>query len=989
MSSAPTTAGTDRLLHGSPERTTFVRIDEATGEQHACKVFVSGSMADAEHEMAMGRLCAGAGVVRYLRHDTDATTSRPCVITAFETGTDLDRLVANHGALSAARACELLAPIADALARMHALQTAEAPLGVCHGDVKPKNLLHTETTTLLLDFEHARPIDSTAASRRSTGEPFTGGTRAFAPPEAALGVRPDGAFDVYGLGATLRWLTSGGGAADLPQHPDFLALVAATCNPDPAQRPRAADIAGTLRSLAVQLAMDPDELLLDAAVRGMQTPTTYASPVNSARPGLLRLLHARTRLLQRLPRLLTIPAARPTEPAALLREITLTTRILGRFPRHRPAWIWRHELSLAAGRLLAEAPAQIAMLRRAEEFDSALQWLTETEELTRCVQLLPGGCPIAHEGGASTVGLLHRDPLAFLQQLRTQVSAARLELASETANIRAAESNLDLEGAERAIEAMAERYGGSSPTATRSRDQLHRLGFYLDRIARAQPNVERIGSLWDAVALRPLTDFITIAARSCQRKSRSDTPTGVVGLRSLQITFVNLGEEFPHLPQAAPALEALSHALAHLTDQGWQLLAEAEKCLHAVPVPVRPLQVALSRLDTYRILEAIVDRPGRPRSQLQDALESLRLRLDQARATRDRLAEGAEDAMARGHWTTGLFDMERAVADLNPTDESERAEAARLTARLAAAKRRKQEVEAAIRRNVELATRYGTMQDDPSSSFHERLEVLAARRDCLHLLTIHVAAERSVLYGRDLRDVETQIALEQAAGAEHELDSTIDPAERLRVAQQVVDQLMASVSRTKEPPGRVLRLLDHWRTVSSQCQKALDQVRLARHTARRQRRRLWSVAAGAALASAGVIILAVWPWLAGAPANASSLDRRAIDDELLARIDTLPLPLRSPATQLLATASEPATPALPFVASTWHIRWERDVRAYASAMTAADTPVGSRTFAIACWDRALTTALPRLDEDARRDLETRTRALADSLVTTRLRPTGF
>jgi hypothetical protein len=470
-------------------------------------------------------------------------------------------------------------------------------------------------------------------------------------------------------------------------------------------------------------------------------------------------------------------------------------------------------------------------------------------------------------------GLLHRDPLAFVQRLEQQLDAAECELHDELDRIVAAERGLDLRGAEAAVDAMASRCGGTSPTAARQRDRLHRLGFYLDRVARAEPNVERMTPLWDAAALQPLTAFVATTMQARGRTPRADTAQGAVGLRSLQLTLASLADAFPHLPRVAPALEALTQALAHVTDQAWSLLAGARQQLQATPVPVRPLQLTLGRLDTFRILEAFVDRPQRPRSQLLDEVEALRLALEQARATRDRLAESAESALARGHWTTGLFDMERAVAGLDaPGDDRERDEASRLQQRLEQARQKKQEVEAAVRRNVDLASAYGTLQDDSASTFEGRLQVLEERRDCLLFLTMQVPAERAVLYRRDLRDVDTQIALERAGLAEHQLDATVDPEERLRLVRATLDQLAASVTQgdqALDPPGRVVRLLEHWRTVASHCQRAVEQLHAGRALRARQRRRVVLFALAALVATSTAVAFAVRPWLRGEPAMAA------------------------------------------------------------------------------------------------------------------------
>jgi hypothetical protein len=530
---------------------------------------------------------------------------------------------------------------------------------------------------------------------------------------------------------------------------------------------------------------------------------------------------------------------------------------------------------------------------------------------------------------------------------------------------------------------MAARYGGASPTATRQRDQLHRLSFYLERVARAQPNVERVATLWDAVALLPVTGLVAAAATATAGLTRTEASAGVVGLRSLQITLVNLAEEFPHLPQVTAAHEALSQALVHLTDRAWEELDAASDLLRRVPVPVRPLQAALARLDTSRVLDAFVDRPDRPRSKLQDAIESLRLRLDQARATRDRLAEGAEVALARGHWTTGLFDMERAVAELNPFDERDRAEATRLQERLAAARRRRQEVDAAVRRNVELTAHYALLQDDPSSSFAERLQALAARRDCLHMLAMHVAADRAALYAKDLRDVETQMALEQAALAEQRLDAASDPVERARIARHAADEIAAAITlagQEANAPGRLLRLREHWQRLTNQCQAAVEQQQAAQLAAGRRRRRHWALALGAPALLTAVFLAQPW-W--STPAGAAG-GRGPAAPPAVAQLP----PLLRPAAEALGAAADLPATAATFDVAAWREHWRGRLRDYCVAADLDGTPTPAHQFAVACWDRALATVAVRLDADGAAALPQWTAALARELEPFGLRPSA-
>ncbi|HEU4418185.1 MAG TPA: hypothetical protein VFT55_04560, partial [Planctomycetota bacterium] len=651
-------------------------------------------------------------------------------------------------------------------------------------------------------------------------------------------------------------------------------------------------------------------------------------------------------------------------------------RVLRRFPRHLATLQWRRELCRATGAVLARAAEQVSTFCRAEGFDQCASWLADAEALAETVSALPGGCPIPGEEPPAIVGLLHRNPIAFLHRLRDQLAVARQELARDVEAIAAAERQLDLRAAEAAVDHLAARLGGASPTAARRRDQLHRLAFYCDRVARAEPNVESVGPLWDAVALQPLASLVAAAATACQRRTRSEVTGGAVGLRSLQITLANLAQEFPHLVQVPPALDVLTQALAHLTDQAWALLADAQHKLQAIPVPVRPLQLALGRLDSLRILEAFVDRGQQPRGQLLDGVEALRLRIEQARATRDRLAEGAEHALSRGHWTTGLFDMERAVAGLQGGDENEPGEVTRLQERVEEVRRRKREVDAAVRRNVELASLYGTLQDDPSSSFASRLQILNDRRDCLLFLTVHVPEERGVLYGRDLRDLETQLALEQTGLAEHQLDGTVDPGDRLRLARATLERLSTSMTPAMgiEPPGRMVRLLEHWRTVTAHCQRAVEQLHAEREVQARHRRRLWAMAVSTLLVCTTAIGLAVRSWFL--PARAAERAVPPSTDDLAQMVTTLPGDLREGAAALLAQAL-PGTLKGPLDHRSWHDGFRRELRAFVESMQARGEPPSAREFAVGCWDAGLAAAGELLDGAARTELQRLSAELAN------------
>ena len=158
-------------------------------------------------------------------------------------GAQLRQVVRSGQKLTAEQSLGVLSGALSGLAAAH-------HLGVVHGDLKPENILVTEEgESKLIDFGQSSP----AGSRPS------GGTPAYASPEAIRDETVDARSDVYAAGLILYELLSGappfsGGAAEVAsQHRDIAPgrlkgvpspvadLVARSLSKNPNERPSSAD----------------------------------------------------------------------------------------------------------------------------------------------------------------------------------------------------------------------------------------------------------------------------------------------------------------------------------------------------------------------------------------------------------------------------------------------------------------------------------------------------------------------------------------------------------------------------------------------------------------------------------------------------------------------------------------------------------------------------------------------------------------------------
>jgi serine/threonine protein kinase len=188
---------------------------------------------------------------------------RPYLAMEFLTGTDLARVLAEHGRLPLPRVLAILEPTCAALAAAHAQ-------AIVHRDLKASNVFLARAAdgserVVLIDFGIAKLAAPDAAelttSRQLVGTPVT------MAPEQIAGGAVDARTDVYGLGVMTFHLLTGGCRSRTSRRPSC-----STSTPTPAgpscRRSRRCRPRST-RCIARAMAIEPAQRYADAArVRG-------------------------------------------------------------------------------------------------------------------------------------------------------------------------------------------------------------------------------------------------------------------------------------------------------------------------------------------------------------------------------------------------------------------------------------------------------------------------------------------------------------------------------------------------------------------------------------------------------------------------------------------------------------------------------------------------------------------------------------------------
>ncbi|GAB7064052.1 serine/threonine-protein kinase [Streptomyces mexicanus] len=216
-------------------------------------------------EVSAARRIRGGCTARLVAADLEA--ERPWFATQYVPGPSLHDKVADDGPLGAAEVAAIGAALSEGLVAVH-----EA--GVVHRDLKPSNILLSPKGPRIIDFGIAWATGASTLTHVGTAV----GSPGFLAPEQVRGAAVTPATDVFSLGATLAYASTGDspfghGSSEVmlyrvvheePQLrgvPDALApLVRACLAKDPEERPSTLQLSLRLKEIAAREAQGLGEL---------------------------------------------------------------------------------------------------------------------------------------------------------------------------------------------------------------------------------------------------------------------------------------------------------------------------------------------------------------------------------------------------------------------------------------------------------------------------------------------------------------------------------------------------------------------------------------------------------------------------------------------------------------------------------------------------------------------------------------------------------
>ncbi|MFJ6389830.1 protein kinase [Streptomyces sp. NPDC091972] len=216
-------------------------------------------------EVSAARRIRGGCTARLVAADLEA--DRPWFATQYVPGPSLHDKVADEGALGAAEVASIGAALSEGLVAVH-----EA--GVVHRDLKPSNILLSPKGPRIIDFGIAWATGASTLTHVGTAV----GSPGFLAPEQVRGAAVTPATDVFSLGATLAYASTGDSPfghgssevmlyrvvheeAQLHGVPDAVApLIRACLAKDPEERPSTLQLSLRLKEIAAREAQGLPDL---------------------------------------------------------------------------------------------------------------------------------------------------------------------------------------------------------------------------------------------------------------------------------------------------------------------------------------------------------------------------------------------------------------------------------------------------------------------------------------------------------------------------------------------------------------------------------------------------------------------------------------------------------------------------------------------------------------------------------------------------------
>ncbi|MCO5170005.1 MAG: serine/threonine protein kinase, partial [Planctomycetes bacterium] len=226
--------------------------DPALSRDVAIKLLLAGAGANETQRRRFEREVDALARLRHPNivsvHQAGSIREGPYIVMDFVDGESLDQRLARDGPLPVREALRVMELVARAIDHAHGR-------GVLHRDLKPGNVLVDRTgAAMVTDFGLSREVDPRLSASALSRSGAAIGTPGFWPPEQAYG-RLDAIgprSDVYGLGATLYALLTGGPPYEAPSLVELMGRMTAPPPPPSTARPEvpAAVDAAVLRALA-------------------------------------------------------------------------------------------------------------------------------------------------------------------------------------------------------------------------------------------------------------------------------------------------------------------------------------------------------------------------------------------------------------------------------------------------------------------------------------------------------------------------------------------------------------------------------------------------------------------------------------------------------------------------------------------------------------------------------------------------------------------